>query len=283
MTDRIRVGGLDFDLLTEAQVIRHVADAIQRGSGGTIVTPNIDICRRTDRDPSTRGLVDSASIVVPDGIPLLWAARLAGLPLVQRIAGADLIFSLSEAAAANAWPIYVLGGLPGEDGSPGAAELAADRLAARYEGLPVAGAYSPPFPFDAKAGNIDDIRDMLVTTRPKIVFVGLGFPKQERLISRLCGDLPGTWFVGCGAAIPIAAGQLNRAHPLIQRLGLEWLHRLVNEPRRLAKRYLVHDLPYALWLLFNSAFGSREAPPPDSARNPAEAGRIAREDERLGH
>ena len=271
MTDRIRVGGLDFDLVTESQVITHVVDAISRGSGGTIVTPNIDICRRTDRDPSTRGLVEAASIVVPDGIPLLWAARLAGLPLVQRIAGADLIFSLSEAAAAYAWPIYVLGGLPGEDGNPGAAELAASRLAARYDGLKIAGAYSPPFPFDAKAGNVEDIRESLVRTQPKIVFVGLGFPKQERLIARICGDLPGTWFVACGAAIPIAAGQLNRAHPMIQRLGLEWLHRLVNEPRRLAKRYLVHDLPYAIWLLFNSALHRKEAPLPDSARNPAEA------------
>jgi N-acetylglucosaminyldiphosphoundecaprenol N-acetyl-beta-D-mannosaminyltransferase len=273
MTDRIRVGGLDFDLVTETQVIAHVVDAISRGSGGTIVTPNIDICRRTDRDPSTRGLVDAASIVVPDGIPLLWAARLAGLPLVQRIAGADLIFSLSKAAAANSWPIYVLGGMPGEDGNPGAAELAADRLAARYDGLKIAGAYSPPFPFDAKAGNVDDIRDSLVQAQPKIVFVGLGFPKQERLIARICGDLPGTWFVACGAAIPIAAGQLNRAHPVIQRLGLEWLHRLVNEPRRLAKRYLVHDLPYAIWLLFNSALHRSEAPRRDSARNPAEAER----------
>ena len=250
-----------------------MVDAITRGSGGTIVTPNIDICRRTDRDPSTRGLVESASIVVPDGIPLLWAARLAGLPLVQRIAGADLIFSLSEAAAANSWPIYVLGGLPGEEGNPGAAELAAGRLAARYDGLKIAGAYSPPFPFDAKAGNVDDIRCALVQAQPKIVFVGLGFPKQERLIARICADLPGTWFVACGAAIPIAAGQLNRAHPMIQRLGLEWLHRLVNEPRRLAKRYLVHDLPYAIWLLFNSALHRNEAPLPDSARNPADAGR----------
>jgi N-acetylglucosaminyldiphosphoundecaprenol N-acetyl-beta-D-mannosaminyltransferase len=267
MTDRIRVGGLDFDLLTETQVIDHVADAISRGSGGTIVTPNIDICRRTDRDPSTRGLVESASIVVPDGIPLLWAARLSGLPLVQRIAGADLIFSLSAAAAANSWSIYVLGGLPGDDGNPGAAELAAGRLAARYDGLQIAGAYSPPFPFDAKGGNVDDIRESLVAAQPKIVFVGLGFPKQERLIARICGDLPDAWFVACGAAIPIAAGQLKRAHPTIQRL-----HRLVNEPRRLAKRYLVHDLPYALWLLSNSALHRNEPARQDSARNPAEAG-----------
>lgn len=114
----------------------------------------------------------------------------------------------------------------------------------------------------------------MVRAQPKIVFVGLGFPKQERLIARLCGDLPGAWFVGCGAAIPIAAGQLNRAHPTIQRLGLEWLHRLVNEPRRLAKRYLVHDFPYAVWLLVTSALHRGDAPRPDSARNPAEAERL---------
>jgi exopolysaccharide biosynthesis WecB/TagA/CpsF family protein len=274
MTDRVRLAGLDFDLLTEQQLIGHVTDAIRRGIGGTIVTPNVDICRRTHRDPATRPLVHDASIVVPDGMPLLWAAWLAGRPLRQRITGADLIFSLSAAAADNSWPVYVLGGLPGTGGSPGAAELAADRIAARYPGITIAGAYSPPFPFDAKAGDIDGIRASLVAAEPKIVFVGLGFPKQERLIARLCDDLPGTWFVACGAAIPIAAGQLNRAHPLLQRLGLEWVYRLINEPRRLARRYLVHDIPYAIWLLVACVLGRDDAPSPDSARTPADADRL---------
>jgi len=271
MTDRVRLAGLEFDLLTQEQLIEQVTDAIRRGSGGTIITPNVDICRRTQRDPDTRLLVHAASIVVPDGMPLLWAAWLAGRPLPQRITGADLIFSLCAAAAANSWPIYVLGGLPGADGSPGAAELAAGRIEARYEGIKVVGAYSPPFPFDAKAGDITGIRTALADTQPKIVFVGLGFPKQERLIARLCGDLPGTWFVACGAAIPIAAGQLNRAHPLMQRMGLEWVYRLINEPRRLARRYLIHDIPFAIRLLVASALRRGDAPSPDSARTLAEA------------
>jgi exopolysaccharide biosynthesis WecB/TagA/CpsF family protein len=271
MTDRVRLAGLEFDLITQEQLIEHVTDAIKRGCGGTIVTPNVDICRRTHRDPDTRLLVQAASIVVPDGMPLLWAARMAGRPLLQRITGADLIFSLSAAAAANSWPIYLLGGLPGGAGSPGAAELAARRIEVRYEGIKVAGAYSPPFPFDAKAGDITGIRAALAATLPKIVFVGLGFPKQERLIARLCGDLPCTWFVACGAAIPIAAGQLSRAHPLLQRMGLEWVHRLIKEPRRLARRYLIHDIPFAIRLLVSSASRRREAPSPDSARGPAEA------------
>ena len=274
MTDRVRLAGLDFDLLTQDELIAQVSDAIGRGSGGTIITPNVDICRRASRDPSLQRLVRNATIVVPDGMPVLWAAWLAGRPLKQRIAGADLIFSLSAAAADNSWPIYVLGGLPGTGGSPGAAELAADRIASRYPGIKIAGAFSPPFPFDAKGGDIEGIRGSLVATQPKVVFVGLGFPKQERLIARLCGDLPGAWFIACGAAIPIAAGQLNRAHPALQRLGLEWVYRLVKEPRRLARRYLVHDIPYAIWLLAACMLRHSEAPSPDSARQPADSGRL---------
>jgi exopolysaccharide biosynthesis WecB/TagA/CpsF family protein len=274
VTDRVRLAGLDFDLLTEAELIAQVADAIGRGSGGTIVTPNVDICRRVRRDPSVRHLVRDASIVVPDGMPVLWAARLAGRPLKQRITGADLIFSLSAAAANNSWPIYVLGGLPGAGGSPGTADLAAGRIASRYPGIKIAGAFSPPFPFDAKEADIDGIREGLLAAEPKIVFVGLGFPKQERLIGRLCGDLPGAWFIACGAAIPIAAGQLNRAHPALQRLGLEWVYRLLKEPRRLARRYLVHDLPYAIWLLATCVLRRGEASSPDSARQPADTSKV---------
>src|SRR5260221_14117991 len=114
------------------------------------------------------------------------------------------------------------------------------------------GAPPPPFALDAKAGDITGIRTALADTQPKIVFVGLGFPKQERLIARLRGDLPGSWFVACGAAIPIAAGQVNRAHPLVQRMGLGWVYRLINEPRRPARRYLIHDIPFAIRLLVSS-------------------------------
>jgi N-acetylglucosaminyldiphosphoundecaprenol N-acetyl-beta-D-mannosaminyltransferase len=274
VTDRVRLAGLDFDLLTEAELIAQVSEAIGRGSGGTIITPNVDICRRAHQNPSVRRLVRDATIVVPDGMPVLWAAWLAGRPLRQRIAGADLIFSLSAAAAENSWPIYILGGLPGKSGSPGAAELAADRIASGHPGIKIAGAFSPPFPFDAKGGDIEGIRGSLVAAQPKVVFVGLGFPKQERLIARLCGDLPGTWFVACGAAIPIAAGQLNRAHPALQRLGLEWVYRLIKEPRRLARRYLVHDIPYAIWLLAACMLRRDDAASPDSARQPADTGRL---------
>lgn len=250
---RVRLAGIDFDAVTEAELIGRVTDGIEDGTGGTIVTPNIDICRLARAAPACRDLVAAASAVVADGMPLIWAARLAGRPLPARITGADLIFSLSEAAAARSWPVYLIGGLPGEGCAPGAAELAAGRLAARYPGLKVVGTYAPPARFDAVGGDIEILRADLAATAPELVFVGLGFPKQEQLIARLSPGLPGTWFVGCGAAIPLAAGAVRRAPAWAQRGGLEWAYRLIAEPRRLARRYLVHDLPFAVALLGESA------------------------------
>jgi N-acetylglucosaminyldiphosphoundecaprenol N-acetyl-beta-D-mannosaminyltransferase len=91
--------------------------------------------------------------------------------------------------------------------------------------------------------------DQLLTANPDIVYVGLGFPKQERLIATLAPALPGAWFVACGAAIPFAAGSLPRAPAWMRQSGLEWLFRLISEPRRLARRYLFDDAPYAMRLL----------------------------------
>jgi N-acetylglucosaminyldiphosphoundecaprenol N-acetyl-beta-D-mannosaminyltransferase len=257
VSERVSVAGLDFDALTHAQLIGRVVDSIGRGAGGVIITPNIDICRQARRDQASRALVASASVVVPDGTPLLWAARLAGRPLTERITGADLIFSLSAAAAARSWRVYLLGGQPGIGGRPGTAELAAARLGDRYPGMRAAGAWSPPAGFDAERADIRLLRAALIEADPKIVFVGLGFPKQEHLIARLRADLPGAWFLGCGAAIPLAAGQLRRAPQRVQRLGLEWAYRLMLEPRRLARRYLVDDLPFALRLMTMAAWQRR--------------------------
>jgi hypothetical protein len=119
--------------------------------------------------------------------------------------------------------------------------------------LNVGGSYAPPIGFDATAGGIDAVCEKLVSARPDIVYVGLGFPKQERLITRLAPALGGSWFVGCGAAIPFAAGVVPRAPGWMQQAGLEWLFRLAGEPRRLCRRYLIDDLPFAVMLLASCA------------------------------
>jgi N-acetylglucosaminyldiphosphoundecaprenol N-acetyl-beta-D-mannosaminyltransferase len=246
---RTRLAGLDFDGLTEAETVRHVVSASHRGEGGWVATPNVDICRQARRDPSLRQLIGTASLVVPDGMPLVWAAQLSGHPLPERVAGGSLIFSLSEAAAQQGLSIYLLGG------APGVPQRAGEELSGRYPGLRVAGTDSPPLGFDTDPQAVEGVRDRVAAAAPDIVYVGLGFPKQERLITTLAPACPRAWFIGCGAAIPYAAKALPRPPAWMRRAGLAWLFRLCNEPRRLFRRYLVHDLPFAIRLLAASAAG----------------------------
>ncbi|NRQ34439.1 WecB/TagA/CpsF family glycosyltransferase [Nonomuraea sp. NN258] len=236
---RVRVGPIGFDPLTEDAVVRTVAAELAAGRGGRIVTPNVDICRLAAKDARLRELVRSAELVVADGMPVVWAAGLAGTPLPERVTGADLIWSLSKLAARRGWPVYLLGG------PPGVAERAAAELTSCYPGLRVLGADAPPYGFDESAEGRDRVRAKVVAARPALVFVGLGFPRQDLLIAELREELPGAWFLGCGAAIAFAAGAASRAPEWMQRAGLEWAYRLAGEPGRLARRYLVHDLPFA--------------------------------------
>jgi len=173
-------------------------------------------------------------------MPLVWASRVSGIPLPERVTGASLVTTLAEAASATGHSVYLLGG---ESGVPEAAGAA---LARRFPRLRIAGTLSPPLGFDRNEGQVSDVVDRVVAAQPDLVLVGLGFPKQERLIARLYPELPGAWLLGCGAGIPFAAGTHRRAPVAVQRIGAEWIHRLWLEPRRLAGRYLTHDLPFAL-------------------------------------
>ncbi len=247
MAPRVLLAGVDLDRLTEQQVVAHVLEQLSLGHGGWVATPNADICRAVSRDHALRALLNGASLAVPDGMPLLWAAQLKGDPLPERVTGASLIYSLSEAAALHGRSVYLLGG------EPGVADEAGERLRHRYPGLKVAGTDAPPRGFDGRQDGVEEVRAKVEAAAPDIVYVGLGFPKQEHLIANLRPSLPGAWFIACGAAIPFAAGALQRAPVWMQRNGLEWLFRLVSEPRRLVKRYLVDDLPFAARLLASSS------------------------------
>jgi N-acetylglucosaminyldiphosphoundecaprenol N-acetyl-beta-D-mannosaminyltransferase len=240
MLRRIRLAGLDIDAMTAVEVVAHVKNA---RDGGWIVTPNVDILRQAAKDGVLRAELSRADLVLADGLPLIWAAKLAGTPLPERVAGSDLIWWLSEKCGKS---VYLIGGNP--DGGAG---RAADRLRAR--GARVVGAVSPSYGFDRKPDEFEALRRDLRETKPELVFVGIGFPRQERVIQRLRGDLPGAWFMGCGAAINFVAGDQARANGFLQRTGLEWAHRLVSEPRRLAERYLRHDAPFAARLLLSAA------------------------------
>ncbi|SDI84580.1 N-acetylglucosaminyldiphosphoundecaprenol N-acetyl-beta-D-mannosaminyltransferase [Nonomuraea jiangxiensis] len=262
------MGGVGVDALTEAEAVQRVAAELAAGRGGRIVTPNVDICRAAATDPALRELVCAADLVVADGMPLVWAARLLGTPLPGRVTGADLLWSLSELAARRGWPVYLLGG------PPGVALKAADRLTARHPRLRVCGVHAPPYGFDATREGIERVRARVVAARPKLVFAGLGFPRQDRLVAGLRDELPGTWFLGCGAALGFAAGAVPRAPEWLRGAGLEWLFRLATEPRRLARRYLLDDLPFAARLL-GGCLAARLGRP-ESGGEGADAGDLGR-------
>lgn len=243
---RAEIGGVRFHRCTENDVVQHIITCSLAGEGGWVVTPNVDVCRQIKRDEQVRALVDRATLVVGDGMPIVWASRLCRQPLPERVAGSSLLYSLSEAAVTAGRSIYLLGG------TPGTPEAAASRLSDMYPGLKVAGTDSPPFGYEQEEIEIAAICRRLSLAAPDIVYVGLGFPKQEKLIEVLALLLPAAWFIGCGAAIGFAAGTTRRAPPWMQNAGLEWLHRLFSEPRRLFKRYVIQDMPYAASLLASS-------------------------------
>jgi N-acetylglucosaminyldiphosphoundecaprenol N-acetyl-beta-D-mannosaminyltransferase len=247
--DRVDLDGTGIDRITEAEVVAIVRDALAHGRGGRVMTPNIDILRRAQRDPRVRRFLDDADLVVADGMPLIWASKLGGTPLPERVAGSSLIWSLSHGLGRDWRSIFVIGGSPAEEGASDGATRAADRLSAACPGLRVAGALCPPYGFERSRRAIADLCAKVADAEPDLVFVGLGFPKQEQVIDRLRPKLPDSWFVGCGAAVNFVAGDVERAPRWMQRTGLEWAHRLGTEPRRLAGRYLRHDAPYALRLL----------------------------------
>jgi N-acetylglucosaminyldiphosphoundecaprenol N-acetyl-beta-D-mannosaminyltransferase len=251
--NRVHLDGTGFDRITESEVVAVVREALADGRGGRIITPNIDILRRAQTDAGVRACLNDADLVVADGMPLVWASKLSGTPLPERVAGSSLIWSLSAGLGRDGRSIFVIGGVPGADGVADGATRAADRLAQQCPGLRVAGTLCPDYGFETDPTAYAEFCAKVTGAQPDLVFVGLGFPKQEQVITRLRAGLPRSWFIGCGAAVNFVAGDIDRAPRWMQRTGLEWAHRLGTEPRRLASRYLRHDAPYAVRLLAGAA------------------------------
>lgn len=245
---RVRIGGMPVDPLAEAGVVDRVERGWSAGVGGLIVTPNVDIWRSAHRDARCRELIAQADIVVADGTPLVWAARLAGTPLPARVTGSGLAESLCCRASVLDKGVFIIGG-----GAADTADRAADALRRRYAGLRVVGCVVPPFGFDQDPGAVRTLVGAVARSRADLVLVGLGFPRQERLGRRILAALPAAWVLGCGGGVAMAAGERQRAPEILQRIGAEWVVRLVQEPRRLARRYLVDDAPAAVRLLARSA------------------------------
>jgi N-acetylglucosaminyldiphosphoundecaprenol N-acetyl-beta-D-mannosaminyltransferase len=232
--------GFHFHNVTETQCVEHILGALRQGRGGWVVTPNLDILRLL---ATRRGMWDwfrQADLIVADGMPIVWLSRALGSPLPERVAGSSLVSSLSAGAAREGRSLFLLGG------DPGAAEAAAEELRRRHPATRIAGIYSPPMGFEQDPAELERIRRLVGEARPDIVYVALGCPKQERLISHVRPCAPHAWYLGVGISLSYLAGTVKWAPPWMRKMGLEWVFRLAQDPARLARRYLREDVPFAL-------------------------------------
>lgn len=231
--------GMQLARVDEDGLLDHMFGELKQGRGGWLITANLDFLRRHAKEPAMRELYASADLTVADGMPLVWASGLLGTPLPERVAGSALIYRFAERAARERRSVYLLGG------DPGAGEAAAAELCRRYPGLRIAGISAPRFSAHPTHAELEPTIATLRGCAPDLLLVGLGSPKQERLIHALRASFPGTWMVGVGISFSFVGGHVARAPVWMRDSGLEWVHRLVQEPRRLARRYLLEDLPFA--------------------------------------
>jgi len=244
----VEIHGLTFSNVTARGCVDEVLQRCAAGIGGWVITPNLDILRQCAESDEIRDLVNAADLVVADGMPLLWASRLQGTPLPERVCGSDLIWSVPEGAAERGLSIYLLGG------ADDTAERAAEVLQRHYPSLRIVGTYAPPFGFEKDDEEIARIRAAVERAAPDIIFVALSFPKGERLIQRIRSSRPRAWWLGVGISFSFVCGRIPRAPRWMRIMGLEWVYRLYQEPRRLFKRYLIDDIPFALRLLWRASW-----------------------------
>lgn len=240
MFPEVKIGSLSLHRATREQVVDVVFSSLGRGRGGTIVTANLDFLQRAAEDPVLADLYGQASLRVADGMPVLWLAQLAGEGFPERVAGSDLVWALAERAAREGRRLFLLGG------GPGAAEAAEHALRARYPSLLIVGTSSPRVSAPPRPEELSAIRLEISAARADLVYCAFGTPKQEQVAASLALSLPEVWWLGCGISLSFIAGHVSRAPRWVQRLGFEWLHRMAQEPGRLAHRYLIRNLPFLL-------------------------------------
>lgn len=235
--------GISFAVMDLHNAAEAIVRASEKGTKGLIVTPNADHVIRYSRSEKFRSVVDGALMRFADGMPIVWVSRLLRAPLPERVTGADLLPAIVSLAAQRETRIFFLGGLPG------VAEKAKDILCERFKGAQIVGVYSPPFGFEKDREETRKIIDMINALDVHILFIGVGSPKQEYWAHEHLSELNVGPVVCVGAAFDFAAGVIKRSPPWVQNVGIEWLWRLGQEPRRLWRRYILDDSRFIILAL----------------------------------
>jgi len=242
----VRVWGLPLAPVTFDRALDRIDQLIAAGRPSLVITANLNYAMLVDADPRLRTVTDRAGLVLADGMPLVWWSKLGPRPLPERVAGSDLIYSLCERAARRGYGVYLLGA------GPGIADEAAAKLVAKYPGLRIVGVECPPF----RKLSADEDREQIArirTARPDILVVAFGQPKGEFWIDERLDRLGVPVCVQVGATLDFVAGRMKRSPKWMQKTGVEWVYRMLQEPRRLAKRYL-NNILFLLRAVFASRF-----------------------------
>lgn len=240
---RIDVLGVEFDNLTLAEAVDR-AQALAGGEGfHYVVTPNPEIVMTAQKDPAFQKVLSGADLVLPDGIGVIKAAAILGRPLKERVPGIDVAAALMGRMAGSGTRLFLLGA------KPGVAESAAEKLRSAYPGLQICGTHDGYFQDDAPV--VEAIR----AARAEVVFVCLGAPKQEFWMARNGPETGAKLMLGLGGVLDVFAGAVERAPERWQRMGLEWLYRLIREPSRIGR---MARLPLFLVQAYRAKWGGKE-------------------------
>lgn len=231
---RANVLGVGVHAINMTTSIKVIEIAIAEGQRGYVCATGVHGVMEAQRDPTLVSLFANALLVVPDGMPTVWMGYMQGLPKMERVFGPDLMLAVLRRSQLTGWSHFLCGG------DDGVAEQLRDALTRRFPSIKIAGTYTPPFRrlTCLEESNFVSSIDRL---RPDIVWVGLSTPKQEQFMAEYLPRLNTTLMIGVGAAFDFHTGRIKDSPQWLKRAGLQWLHRLMQEPSRLWKRYLVNN------------------------------------------
>ena len=231
------------DNLSFNEALEQINNLILQRKNAYVVTPNADHVVQLQNDKFFSEIYKYADLVLADGMSLIWASKFLKTSLKEKISGSDIFPELCRISAQKAYRLFFLGG------KPGAAEKSSEKFKKKYPNIIISGTYCPPYGFENVKTENKKIIKILRNTKPDILFVGLGAPKQEKWIYRYKDEYQVPVSIGIGGCFEFESGIIERAPKWMQNNGLEWLWRLVKEPKRLWKRYLVDDMKFFYMVL----------------------------------
>ena len=241
MIERVNVLGVGVSAIDMNMALEQIDEWVRNGERRYVCVCPVHSIMECRRSAEVRHVFNSAGMVTPDGMPLVWVAHASGHPEVSRVYGPDLMLAELAASERTGHRHFFYGG------GRGVAQRLAERMKARFPGLAVAGVYEPPYaPLDRLC--TDEMASIINAAQPDVVWIGMSSPKQDRWMARMRDRLDAAVLIAVGAAFDFHSGAVKQAPVWMQRSGLEWAYRLATDPRRLWRRYLV-DNPWFLWEL----------------------------------